>query len=1130
VSAPETSRTGLEIAILGMAGRLPGASDLDQLWSNLCGGVESISFFTDEELLATGVDPELLRHPSYVKAQGVLADVHLFDAAFFGFSPREAEILDPQQRVFLETAWQALEDAGYCPEGPGVPVGVYAGSGMSQYFLSNLYRNPGFLRNVSSFQVGIGNDKDHLATRVSYKLNLGGPAIAVQTACSTSLVAVHLACQGLLSGECDIALAGGVTIGIPQVRGYLYEEGGILSPDGHCRSFDAAAQGCVAGSGVGVVVLKRLDSALEDGDPIRAVIRGTAINNDGAAKVGYTAPSVAGQAKVIRRAQIMAEVDPETITYIEAHGTGTALGDPIEITALTRAFRAGTERKELCAVGALKSNIGHLDTAAGVAGLIKTVLALEHRQLPPSLHFETPNPRIDFANSPFYVNTELAEWTAPAPRRAGVSSFGIGGTNAHVILEEAPAAEPTVSRRAWHLYLLSARSADAVGRAAGNLAEFLDRHPDLHPADVAHTLQIGRKAFDHRQAVVARDLDDLVAALRDPPAGRVLSSQRAPAPRPVAFLFPGQGAQHPGMGAALYRTEAVFRTELDRCAEKLSPLLGLDLRQVLFTADSEEAARVLRRTSLTQAAVFAVEHALAKLWMSWGVVPQTMIGHSVGEYVAACLSGVLCLDDALTLLAVRGRLMETLPGGGMLAVPLPEPDLLPLLGPDVSLAAVNGSSLCVISGPPDRLEELGTRLRERGLDCRALHTSHAFHSAMMDPVLEPFRREVVKVALNPPSIPYLSNVTGTLITAAEATDPDYWVRHLRSTVRFADGLQTLLDEPETVLLEVGPGRVLGTLARRHPGRDAHQAVISSLPHPLDGEPEDAALLGAAARLWLEGVSLQWPQLHAPERRRRVRLPTYPFERQRYWVEPAQETPALLDLPGPRRKPDIGDWFYAPLWEQSMPPAAGGPVAAAGAWLVHTDRLGLGARLAARLRENGAEVVEVVAGGAFSRLGAGMYRIDPSRREDYAQLLTELAREGRRPTRIVHAWSVTGDVGEGQEAERRCLDLGFYSLLFLVQALGEIFLQEGAGRAPVRLDVLSDRAQRVVGDEPILPEKATLLGPCLVIPKEYPGVTCRSIDVVVPAAGVEALVAPLLAEISSGNGDPLVAWRGGRRWV
>ncbi len=1130
-SAVDPSLEG--IAIIGMSGRFPGAKNIDEFWRNLRDGVESISFFTDEELKAAGVDPALLNNPNYVKAHGAVEGVELFDAAFFGVNPREAEIMDPQQRLFQECAWEALESAGYNPEKYEGAIGVYAGVGVASYAIVNVFANRDLMQFVGPLQASIRNRTDHLATQVSYKFNLRGPGVTVQTACSTSLVAVHLACQSLLNGECDMALAGGVTLAIPQQSGYLYQEGGILSPDGHCRTFDARARGTVPGSGVGIVVLKRLKDALADGDTIHAVIKGSAINNDGFMKVGYTAPSVDGQAEVIAEALAVAGVDPETISYIEAHGTATTLGDPIEIEALTRAFRYSTDKKAFCAIGAVKSNIGHLDTAAGVAGLIKTVLALKHKQIPPSLHYERPNPQIDFDNSPFYVNTRLAEWKkGEMPRRAGVSSFGLGGTNAHVILEEAPQIEASSESRPWQLLLLSARTNSALEAATAQLAEYLKQHPETNLADVAYTLQVGRKAFGHRRAVVCQE-GNAVTVLETLDPKLVYTSVQEPKPRPVVFMFPGQGAQYVNMGLELYQLEPTFREQVDLCCEILKPHLGFDLRKVLYPSQEqiEEAAEKLKQTYITQPALFVVEYALSKLWIEWGVRPAAMIGHSIGEYVAASLAGVFSLEDALALVAARGRLMQSLPGGAMLTVPLPEKEVRPLLNEQLSLAAINGPSMCVVAGPTEAIDELEHQLANKGLGCRRLHTSHAFHSQMMDPILEPFAEEVRKVQLSSPQIPYLSNVTGTWIRAEEAVDSDYWVQHLRQAVRFADGVEELVKEPDWLLLEVGPGRTLMTLTRWHPRRARGQIVLTSLPHADESRQESdlAFLLAAAGRLWIAGVEIDWSGYYAHQRRHRIPLPTYPFERQRYWIDAkAQAYGGLHGELALTKRSNIADWFYVPSWKRSAPPLPVEPSKLAtqkSHWLLFIDECGLGSQIADRLAQMEQDVITVAAGEAFSEQGERTYTINPRRSEDYLALLQALQTKGTLPEKIIHLWSVT----EGIEPES-ALERGFYSLLFLAQALGA-----GKRADSLRIEVVTNNMQEVIGGEVLYPEKATVIGPCRAISQEYPNLTCRSIDLTLPGSASwqdEKLVAHLIAEFLTEPkpSEVVIAYRGYHRWV
>ncbi|AFZ17605.1 type I polyketide synthase [Allocoleopsis franciscana] len=1131
-----------EIAIIGLAGRFPEAKNIDIFWQNLRDGVESISFFTDEELVATGIDAAVLNDPSYVKAGTVLENIEFFDASFFGFSPREAEIADPQHRLFLESVWEALENAGYNSETYSDQIGLYAGVTVSSYLFSNLYPNRDLIESVDQFQTWIGNDKDHLPTQISYKLNLRGPSINVQTTCSTSLVAVHLACQSLLNGESDIALAGGVSIQVPQKAGYYYQEGGINSPDGHCRAFDANAQGTIFGNGLGVVVLKRLEDALADGDCIHAVIKGSAINNDGSLKVGYTAPSVDGQREVILEALALAGVESETISYIEAHGTGTSLGDPIEIEALTQAFSLQTDKKGFCAIGSVKTNVGHLNTAAGVTGLIKTIQALKHKQIPPSLHFKQPNPQIDFANSPFYVNTTLSEWkTNGIPRRAGVSSFGIGGTNAHVILEEAPVVEASSSSRPWQLLLLSAKTNSALECATTNLADYFQQHPDITLPDVAHTLQVGRRAFEHRRMLVCQDIDDALKVLTSQEAQRIFTNYRKPSHCPVIFMFSGQGAQYVNMAQELYEVEATFKKHVDTCAKTLQPLLNLDIRQILFPKAQlvEVASQQLQQTAITQPALFVIEYALAQLWMEWGVRPEAMIGHSIGEYVAATIAGVFSLEDVLAIVATRGKLMQQLPVGSMLAIPLPEKQVQSLLeqqthgGPSIQIAAINTSSSCVVSGSREAIASLQNQLSSQGIECRLLHTSHAFHSQMMEPIVEPFVQAVKKVKLNPPRLRFISDVTGTWIKDEQATNPSYWGQHLRQSVKFSDGISQLLEQFDGVFLEVGPGRTLSTLTTQHLKPQAKQQVLTSLRHVKEQQSDVSFLLQTLGRLWLAGVEIDWSGFYTHERRHRLPLPTYPFERQRYWIEAKSSSPSLSSKPVTvDKKQDIADWFYIPSWKRSLLPHASFPSPIESAqeqWLLFVDEWGVGSQLVNKLEQNGKNVLVVKVGEKFTQLSEGVYAINPQNRDDYEALFQELIAQDKIPHNIAHLWSL--NTFDNRQLGKY---LEFNSLLFLTQSLGKLNINEY-----LQIWVVSNQTQEVSGNETLVPEKATVLGLCKVIPQEYPNITCRSIDVALTNRQDaergrgdcdSPIIDQILGEFTALSSDLVVAYRDRYRWV
>jgi amino acid adenylation domain-containing protein len=879
------------IAIIGMAGKFPGAPNLETFWENILAGKDTITRFSRAELEAKNFAAREFG-PDYVAAHGVLENAELFDAGFFGIPPRDADFMDPQHRLFLETCWNAFEDAGCDPTKFPGQIGVFGGCSLNTYLLANLSANREFIDEITGnyqvgeFQATLGNDKDFLCTRVAYKMNLRGPCVTVQAACATSLVAVCQASQSLLTYQCDMALAGGVSVTFPQHRGYVYQEGSMGSRDGRCRPFDAEATGTVFGHGVGVVLLKRLEDAIADGDRIDAVIRGFAVSNDGSAKVGYMAPGVDGQTSAIAAAQAMAGINADAITFVEAHGTATPLGDPVEVAALTQAFRRTTQRKAFCALGSTKANIGHLDAAAGVSGLIKTVLAMRHQTIPPLANFRTPNPRIDFANTPFYVTGEARPWQSDGSRLAGVSAFGVGGVNAHVVLEEGPKVAPSISEHRAHLICVSARSEEGLDSALQNLGRHLYQHPESNLDDVCFTLQTGRHGFDHRATLVCLNTEEASHILSDPKSRQVnRTSGILTRPQPV-FLFTGQGAQFPGMGRALYEREPAYRSQIDECAEVLQPMLGIDLRNLLFPADAESPASVeaLTETRLAQPALFVTELAMAAQWKEWGIEPRAMVGHSLGEFVAAVLAGVMSREDGLRLVAARSRLMQKMARGAMLSVRIGEEQLASLLDESVCIAAINSPNLCVLSGTVESIERLEKKFEADSVGCKRLRTSHAFHSAMMEPMLEEFEKEVRSVALHAPSTPYVSGVSGTWITPKEATDPRYWSQHCRKPVRFGDAAALLLNFPEAALLEVGPGQTLTTLVNSQRG-NRPIPIVASMPERGNDGNASGTMLEALGKLWAAGVEADWNRFSSGQQRQRVSLPTYPFERKKHWIEP-----------------------------------------------------------------------------------------------------------------------------------------------------------------------------------------------------------------------------------------------------
>ena len=1065
-SAPEHP---VAVALVGMSGRFPGASGVAAFWNNLCQGQIAIRTFSDEELIAAGVDRETLRQPNYVKAGTVVEDIDRFDASFFGYSAREAELMDPQHRLFLEIVWEALEDAGYNPETFRGPIGVFAGSAPSSYREHNLNSRPELTATAGYLQIATGNDHDSLASTVSYKLNLRGPSIAVQTACSTSLVAVHLACQSLLVYESDMVVAGGVAIACPQGTGYLYQEGDILSPDGRCRTFDAGAQGSVMGSGVGVVVLKRLEDALDDGDHIYAIIRGSAVNNDGIRRVGYTAPGMLGQAAVMTRALHNADVMPETISYVECHGTATQLGDSIELAAMIRAYRRGTDHTRFCAIGSVKPNVGHLDRASGVTGLIKTALALHHKQIPPSLNFERPSPDIDLDNSPFFVNTSLRAWEANGtPRRAGVSSFGLGGTNAHVLLEEPPAPRAGAPTRSQQLLVLSAKTDTALEQATDRLLDHLEANPRLNLADVAYTLQVGRAAFNHRRALVCTSVADAVRALRERDPQRVRGCQQIYRDRPVALLLPGAASYPAELVRQLYADEPDFRAAFDLGCDRLAQLTGADLRRALLSTPAAPAGTL--PAAQQRPLALLVEYALAQALIGCGFQPESLIGCGQGEYVAACLAGVLTLEDMLAL-AVRTAAL------------LAEADL--------------GA------------------------------TADAAWPALPQPSIDVLAGWLAGLTLRSPRLPLVSATTGAWLVEQQALDPTHWVAWLCRPPRYDAALNALWEEPGRLVLAIGHAGPAAPLLALQPER-----ALAFPPAANDRPYAQEQLLNTVGQLWLAGVQISWDQRRDSRSRRRVSLPTYPFERQRYWIDarpsgPSPEPPAAA----PGKWPQIGRWFSTPVWKQTAPLSLPDRAAAArqhGPWLLLADDGGLADRLAETLTRLGTTVVLVKAGLRYARHSAAAYTIDPGAPDDYQRLLAGLEQP---PKTVLHLGSLSATPPTPDPAARfaQAQRHGFYSLVYLARALGGRLLDDD-----LALWIISPHSYRVTGGEDLRPEHATLAGARLVIAQEYLNISCRQIDIDRPAPGSwqeQRLLDALLAECAIGATDHhIAAYRSGERWM
>jgi acyl transferase domain-containing protein/thioesterase domain-containing protein/acyl carrier protein len=1121
------------IAIVGVAGRFPAARTPAELWKLLAGGREATQWLTDEELRAAGVSDEEIADPNYVRASLVLPDMEMFDAEFFGFSKRDAAIMDPQHRHFLECSWEALEDAGHMPEDFKGAIGVFGGCGMQAYLPYNLLTNPQLRKSVGLFLLRhTGNDKDFLTTRVSYLLDLKGPSISIQTACSTSLVAVHVAAQSLLSGECDMALAGGVSIELPHRQGYRYAEGEILSPDGHCRAFDEDAAGTLFGSGAGVVVLRRLEDAIRDRDNIYSIIRGSAVNNDGSQKAGYLAPSVDGQARAAVEALAVAGVEPGTVSYIEAHGTGTPVGDPIEVAALTQAY--GDGGKGFCGIGSLKTNIGHLDTAAGVASLIKVSLAMRHGMIPATLNHTRANSRFDLAKTPFQVVSQPRDWKrGNAPRRAAVNSLGVGGTNAHVIVEEAPAVGTHKPAQDWQLLTLSARTPASLERLKAKWSDFLAQPPEgFDLADAAFTTQAGRRAFPHRCAIVARDVQGLAAALeqRNHPRSVVAKAEgQAPG---VVFMFPGGGAQYPGVGRDLL-VQPAFRAAVEECFAAMPAEAPADLRSLMFDREplDKQAAATLEQPRYAIPALFIIEYAVARLWESWGVRPAAVIGHSAGEYAAAVFAGVMNLRDALGIVVLRGQLFEQVPDGAMLSVDLSEAQLQPLMaGLDLDIGVINAPDLCIVSGADAPIDALRERLAAQGIDARRLHIKVAAHSRLLDGILERFRAGFARVTLNAPTIPFVSNLTGTWADPALLTDPEYWVRHLRQPVRFAQGLAQLLEMPDAVLLEAGPGQGLCALARQNLQGQA-RTVLPSTCKAQEPSADLALMLTSAGALWARGMVPNWNALRGGGTPRRISLPTYAFDHQRYWIEPGkvvvqQEEGAAANDPvaqphAVRRLAAVQDWFGVPQWSPSPLPHA---TAEAGKrWLVLGADSPATAGVLQRIAQDGGTATVVRHASRYQAAADGSYTVDPSNAEHIETVLTALENAGRLPDHIVHLWGL--DTAPGRAGEWSGQALAFDSLVHVAKALQTLDV-----RHAIRLTVATAGSQAVGGSPVTHPVRGLALGPCRVIPREIPNVSTVLVDLDPSDTSSAAVCRAIVAESQAGHGADLVAWRDGSRWV
>lgn len=1106
-----------DIAIIGMAGRFPMAENVDQFWANLVSSRDCITRFSAEDLEKFGIAPEALENPNFIPAAGFIPDQDKFDAHFFEMNPRDAANLDPQHRFGLEVAWQTLEHAGYTAASVNGSVGVFAGVNMSTYLIFNLMQSEAIEESSDGLSTLIGVDKDMFATRISYKLNLNGPSVALGTACSTSLVCIHLACQSLLNGESKMALAGGAHIATPNTVGHFYQEGGYTSRDEMCRSFDAQGSGTVAGAGTCFVLLKRMEDALEDNDTIYAVIKGSAVNNDGSEKIGYTAPSIVGQTKIIAEAQAVAGVEPESIRFIEAHGTATPLGDPIEFAALTRAFRLQTDKKNFCGIGSVKSNVGHMGVAAGAASIVKAALSLKNKVIPESLHFESPNPKLDIENSPFYVVDKL-ERIAPGkyPARAGVSSLGIGGTNAHIILEEPPVVESSESR-AWQLVVLSAKTPSALDNMSKNLSDYMKNAADDVIGDVAFTLQVGRVPFAFRRSFVV-PANNLVRIAESIAPGKGYSAKVPEKDKKVVFMFSGGGTQYVNMARDLYESEPAFAVTMDACAALFKRKMNMDIIDLIYPEDDQVEANAvtLQRPKNFFAALFMVEYSLAKLWMSWGVKPEALIGHSMGEYVAACIAGVFTLEDAVNLICCRGALFEKLEKGAMLSVTAPAPQVQQLLIDGVSMATVNDPGRCSVAGRPEPIAAFEKILQAQGIEYRKLLIDAAGHSPMIDPILEEFGKFLATVKFSKPNLPIISNLSGTWVDANEICTPDYWKKHLRQTVRFSDGVATLLKDPNSIFLEIGPGNALCSFVRTQVTPGSESLLLNSVRHVNEEKDDMCHLLETTGKLWAAGVTIDWKAFYAEEQRKRIALPSYPFDRKRYWVEPMKQGR------DPGGKLEVADWFWQPGWrleERKAAAFAGHDVV-----LVFVDAQQAAAGVMQQLREQGARVIAVSQGAGYVEIDAQHFQINAANDKEYLLLMAKLLQLNALPKTILHCWSLSDTSDQQQQLVNSQL-----SLVYLAKALSANNVTESLSIVGV-----TNRREAVLSDDTINCMQALITGPEKVIPYEFPNIRFITLDVSTDGTGQVDLTPFLLNELEivaeQTSSHTAIALRNGLRFV
>jgi phthiocerol/phenolphthiocerol synthesis type-I polyketide synthase E len=1106
-----------DIAIIGISCKFPQSNNPDEFWKNLVEQKELLHFYTDEELSNLGINHELIANPNYIKVNADLENIGSFDYSFFGYTKDEANCMDPQTRALHEQVWLAFEDAGYDISSYKEKVGVYVS--MSDNLNWVVYNKINPNKNVNSFYQQQLLSKNFAHTLLSYNLDLKGPSYLIDTACSSSLSSIHIACRNLLLRECSMALAAGISIDSTKNKGYIYQEGMISSKDGHCKAFDEKSSGTIAGNGGAVIVLKRLEDAVRDKDHIYAVIKSSAVNNDGKGKVGYTAPSVIGQSDCIKLAHKTANVPSNTISYIEAHGTGTKLGDPIEIEALNKAFNYDTTHK--CAVGSVKTNMGHLDAAAGIAGLVKTALAINKKQIPATLHFTKPNPEINFKSGPFYVNAQLQEWknNGEHPLRAGVSSFGIGGTNVHIVMEEAPVLEKSGESRPYQLLVYSAKTKSSLSNYQASLNQFLQTNENIDLADLAYTLQVGRKSFAQRDFVVFRDKKEALYKLKEQ-----VNTAKVQLKRNIVFMFSGQGSQYFNMAKDVYLQEQDFRVLMDKGFQILKDLTGENYKAIIgYENDDTIDPLLINKTQYTQPLLFLIEYAFASLLLNWGISPKYMIGHSLGEYVAACISGVFSFEDALYILVKRSSLMSKVEEGEMLEIGLTYHTIKPYINNEISVAALNTKNSTVVSGNKNDIEELIKVLVEKNIAYNKLKTSHAFHSKMMDVILDDYENELSKINLSKPERPFISNLTGKEISQEEAVSPKYWVKHLRETVNFSDGIDYLLEKGNSVFIEVGPGKALSTFCQLNKNYKGNNLTVGLIRHPKEIKNDNQKLVESLGYLWSTGVDIKWSEYYAHETRNKMAAPTYSFDKH-VFVSNVNPFEKLADFGVNNDKKAILEWFYEPSWKTSRLVTNIKNESTEKYYLVFMDDLGYGEALVQKIRKESDKIIEVRKGERFKKNSDSQFELNSSDYSTYEKLFLELKNQKIKLTNIIHLFNIDEVSKSNSDKEENYKELGFYSLLHIAKNINDLEQKE-----VLDLTVVTSNLQTVLGNENTDSFKSMTLGLINVITQENPLVNCRNIDVL--STDDKAEIAENIArEIQAKVFDKFISYRLNSRWV